>query len=246
MSAGDPIYRYLQVLTEFSQVLSFATAAAFTAAGWNLTFKDAAAGTALSPQPAWEIAHEVDGMHRVSIDAEPDAPWYAAVTVAPGGYTPQLVLLGVGEAYSNSDLASLILSAFGTATSGAVAVTSGRLDDWVEGDIIYRTELVIPQWALDAVGATDLSDGVTLLAGIKKPFPTVESATTQFAILTCTATDVPNRLVKLDDVWNVLLALTTGSERQAYKIDISLKKTTRRITAARFDIDVVWQADNQT
>lgn len=246
MSAGDPTPRYCQLLSTFGSPLAYASAAAFLAAGWALTFKDATTGAALSPQPSWEIAAESAGLHRVLVAAEPSVPWYGVITQAPGGFTPQLVLTGLGEAYSNSDLATLILAAYGTGTAGTVAVTSGRLEDWTEGDVLYRTGLEIPQWALDAVGAADLSAVDAIQAGLKRPFPTAESAAAQASSLTCTATDVPNRIVKLDNAWVPALAVGTGNERVAYKVEIALKKGARRITAARFDMDVVWQAETNS
>lgn len=248
MPAGDPTYRYLQLQTLFGVALSYADQAAFQAAGWDLTFLAAADLSALSP--TWSIEPVgSDGLHRVSIAAEPTDPWIARITVPSSAYTPQLALTGLGMAYDEDSLAGLILAAVGDTGAGVVgtaAATTGRLDDWSEGDYYYRPGLVIPAWALDGIGATDLSDSVTLLAAIKDPFPTKQSADAEIAVLTATVTDVATRTIKLENAWDAALVLGSGVQRRPMRVDISVKKGTKRITSNRYDQDIVWQADTQT
>lgn len=241
MAAGQPIVRLLQLESAAGVAQSYANAAAFTAAGWNLSFEDLN-GTTLSPQPTWTIADEGSGMHRVNIATEPTDDWYAKITVPGGFYTPQLTLTGDGDGYTIDDLAGLMLQTAGTPTSTGSRL-EGNFDDWIEEDY-FSVDIVVPQAGLTKIGAVGLT-GVTVTAAAKQPYPTKESAAIEEIVFTAAILDAAARTVRLTKTWDVALALTTGEIRRDYIVEVSCELTAKRVTTNRYSLALVWQADTR-
>jgi hypothetical protein len=250
MASGDPWFDLMQLETDAGVAASYANAAAFTGAGWDLSFKQAD-GTVLSPQPTWTVVDEGSGLHRINVVAEPDrgatAGWYAEITVPSGYYTPSLSLGGLGEPYELADLMAQIMSSASSSGAVAAARVTDELEDWVEGDS-FRLDVTFTAAQLAKIGKTTLT-GVTIIAGAKLAFPAKDSDDTNDISFIAAAVDVTalTALITLD-TFPVGGALADDVEAVPYIIDISIKNAAdgRIYTALRYAVNIVWEADRRT
>lgn len=246
MSAGDPTYDLLQLEDDAGTAASYANKAAFTGAGWALTFKDID-GVSLSPQPTYTVADQGAGLHRINLD-EPSEPCFAIITVPTGYYTPRLVLEFTGEPYDLADIYALILSnAQGTTAGVGSARVSDTLEDWVDGDS-FSMSVVFTAAQLAKIGKTTLT-GVTVLAGAKKNFPAADSQDDEDIAFEVAVTDVAALTadITLDDFPDAA-KLADGVESVPYVIDVTIVNDadSRRYTALRYEVSIVWQAELET
>lgn len=240
MAAGDPTARLLLIQTDAGAAVTFANAAAFTAAGFAITFKDYT-GATLSPQPTYTVASEGNGLHRIGVDAEPSPMWYGVLTVPSGYFTDRPAIVGDGSAYTLADLAALILATIGSPTTNSGRV-EGAWDDWIEGDYFYQ-EVTIPAAKTKVIGAGTSLSGVTVTAGAKQPFPTKQSADPEQIDFTVDVLDASARLVAIRAAWDSGYALGSNVQRRSYIADVSIAKSGKRVTSNRYTLDIAWQAD---
>lgn len=182
MRSGSPIQFDIALLDAAGAGLSYANQAAFTGAGWSLTFIDMSTGAAVSPTINYTIAPVagVTGRHTVAATLT-TASWFARITPPSTAYS-FLVLpttYWTGEANDFDTLFARINSIYGV--SASVAIPSSTLNPTVENDS-YACTVKIPTSYLSTLGWANLT-GATLLGTVRSPFPTDDGTGTARADL---------------------------------------------------------------
>ncbi len=245
MAAGDATFDLLLLQTDAGVAQSYANAAAFLLAGWELEWRDGS-GAALSPQPTYTVSDEGGGVHRVAYD-EPEGPSFVAITVPAGFYTPTIALIRDGDTFDVDGIMSQLLATDGTASAGAgSARVSTVLEDWIDGDSFALRNVQISTVALAKIGKTDLT-GVTVLAAAK--LLTDDSDDAPEIVFDVDVVSIPTRVVDITlDEFPVAAAVADGVRTIAYAMDVSIKNDAddRIYTARRYTFNIAWQADTAT
>lgn len=241
MITGDSIPRAIYIQNTAGQLVSFASYAAFQAAGLSFTFYDST-GVALASQPTINLPFAgVNGRHQFTY-VMPNNPWTAKVaSTNPGLFATPVEFDGEGTTYDVDSVGSLI------ATSGGVAISDTTFTDSVEmfdGNSIDVT-CAVPESAISRIGATSLANCDSLVAEIKlNSLDSSVAASVPGLIETITSDTASNRAVRVTlDAFPAVLAVPTGSQ-QAVQATLQLKllKGTKIITANSTQITVRWKA----
>jgi hypothetical protein len=240
--AGDTKPKLLILQDPSGANLSYASKAAFQAAGFNLTWYDNT-GTALAAQPTWTIADQGNGIHMVAY-AVPSGFYWVKPTLPTGTVINGLVVpytvspttwANEGEIYDADAIAGLLLTAQGVPVVNSA--DDGDLGDVVEGDSFTTDSLEVPLGSLTKFGFSDLT-GFTISASLMKT-PNGTEVAINSAIVSTSA-----RTVKAYwDSFPAALALTSGTQSQEWFLDIQLVNGTKKLTPLRYALNVVWQRD---
>jgi hypothetical protein len=240
MRSGDPVMFDVALLDTAGAGLSYANKTAFEAAGWSLSFRDPATGSALGVQPSYTItaASGVTGRHTVLVTLSTTA-WYIRITPPSTAYD-FAVLPGAmwdGSTYDADDVYSRLSTVFGV--SNGSTVNTVTLPNLVEGDS-YLATVTVPQAYLTRMGWTDLT-GATLTGTIRRP----EDTTTGTPACTLDATGTPpNGLLAVngtdpravDISWTTYPTgmVLTSPERTAgtvnFRVEVQAVKTGKKLT----------------
>lgn len=255
MHATDPIMFDLALLDASGNGLSYADKTAFEAAGWALSFRAPATGSALGSQPAYTIApvSGVTGRHTVLVTLGTTA-WYARIT-PPSVNHDFAILPSVtwdGSTYDSDDLYARLSTVYGSALSGST-VSTVAMPNMVEGDT-YATTVTVPAAYLARMGWTDLT-GATLTGTIRRPGDTTTG--TPACTLDATGTP-PNGLLAVNgtDAKAVDISWTTypsgmvldAGERLLgtvnFRVEIQAVKTGKKLTVLYNATLPVYRQDN--
>jgi hypothetical protein len=166
MRSGSPIQFDIALLDAAGAGLSYANQAAFTGAGWALSFIDMSTGAAVSPSISYTISPVagVTGRHTVACTLT-TAAWFLRITPPSTAYS--FIVLPTtawtGEANDPDTIYSRLNSIYGV--SAATAVPQQTPSPTVEGDS-YSVQLAIPTSYLSRMGWTDIS-GCTLTGTVR-------------------------------------------------------------------------------
>ena len=255
MHATDPVMFDIALLDASGNGLSYASKAAFEAAGWSLSFRDPATGNALGSQPAYTLSPVtgVTGRHTVLVTLGTSA-WYVRITPPTTAYD-FAVLPGAmwdGSTYDADDLYARLSTVYGTSLSGST-VSTATLPNTVEGDS-YATTVTVPAAYLARMGWTDLT-GATLTGTIRRPTDTTTG--TPAATLDGTGTP-PNGLLAVNGVDNKAIDISwttypTGmvfdaGERVAgtvnFRVELQAVKAGKKLTVLYNATLPVYRQDN--
>lgn len=171
MKATDPIMFDVALLDASGNGLSYANKTAFEAAGWSLSFRDPATGSALGVQPSYTLTPVtgVNGRHTVLVTLGTTA-WFARIT--PPSVNHDFAMLPAafwdGSSYDADDVFARLSTVYGTSTGSTV--NSVVMPNLVEGDS-YAATVTIPSAYLARMGWTSLT-GATLTGTIRRPTDT--------------------------------------------------------------------------
>jgi hypothetical protein len=235
MKSGSPILFDIALFDPSYTGLSYANYAAFTAAGWTLTFIDMATGIAVTPTLTATMTPVagVSGRHSVQVTLT-TASWTVRITPPTvfHAFTVLPTATWTGEQYDTDSIYSRLNSVFGVVS--ATSVPGATLNQLVEGDS-YSCTVTIPASYLTArVGWTDLS-GTVLDGTIRSPSDdgtgTVRATLTEGTYLTHNA-----NLLAFDIAWSTFpsgMVLTTP-ERTAgsvnFRVEVQAKKAGKVLT----------------
>ncbi len=236
MITGESVPKIVCLQTTAGAAASYADKAAFTGAGWDLTWRDVD-GTALASQPTWTIADEGASLHRIKYTV-PAGFWWVEYTVPAGYRADPASFAGEGQSYDEDSIATLLQT-----NQGIPALQSAAdrdLGDVVMGDSWNSGTLTVPVGKLSTLGFTTLT-GLSVITAALKDAPTstgsiVISGTIVSATgLTCSAGWL---------TFPTGLNLTT-EESKTWYLDIQFRNTgaTVTITPLRYTLRVVWQRD---
>jgi hypothetical protein len=142
--------------------LNYASKALFVAAGWNLSWVDAA-GVALTTQPDWDLVVSSGKRHQFEYTV-PAGPWAVVTTIPSTHLINPIEYTGEGTTYDIDDIGARLA----TITAVPISPTAtSSVHTMYDGDSI-DVSVAIPEAALTVVGASSLADGVTLQAYIKR------------------------------------------------------------------------------
>jgi hypothetical protein len=226
MRAGSPIQFDIALYDASGNGLSYANQAAFTSAGWVLTFIDMATGVAVSPALSYTLApvSGVVGRHTIAGITLTTASWFVRITPPSTSHSFFILPTAIwtGEQYDTDSIYARINSVYGlTSTTTVPGIT---LNSMVEGDS-YLTNVTVPTSYLSRMGWTDLT-GATLHGTIRRP--------TDFTLGTPAATLTPSsdprvtigtNPVTFDISWTTFptgMVLTTP-ERDSGKVDFRVE-----------------------
>lgn len=165
MRAGSPVLLGVQLFDASGAALSYANRAAFTGAGWALTFIDMATGAAVSPSISYTIATSTGppGMHFLGWTLTANET-YVLIT-PPAGFSYQFASTAIytGETNDIDTVYNRVTSVF--AAPSSASVSTATLPSMVEGDS-YLATLVIPTSYLQRLGWSDLT-GATLTGTVR-------------------------------------------------------------------------------
>jgi hypothetical protein len=245
MAAGDATFDLIQLEDDAGTAQSYANLAAFSGAGWAISFEDKD-GVALAVQPTFTVADEGSGLHRINL-TEPTTECYGKITVPAGYYTPTLALYFEAAPYDLADVMAAIISTLGSTSGTGAARTTDRLEDWVEGDS-FRLDVAFTAAQLAKIGKSDLT-GVTVRAAAKRAFPDADSGDTEAFTFDWTLTDAPTAIgvVTKNTFPTPSADLPDAVESRPYVIDITIENDGdgRVYTAFRYEVQIVWEADTR-
>jgi hypothetical protein len=222
--------------------LNYASKALFQAAGFDLTWKDAT-GTALDPQPDWDLVASASKRHQFEF-TKPAGPVAIEVTTPSTHISTPKEILDEGLNYDADDIGSMLASTGSVSISPTATTTSATMYD---GDSIFISGIVIPEAALTAIGASSLANCDSRLAFIKRnsqdsnDAPDVAAA----AGLTVTALtdDANNRTVKVEcTAFPAVLGVPDDSDTLGCTLQVRLVKGSKEIVAAEVALTVHWVA----
>lgn len=248
MKSGSPIRFDLALYDASGTGLSYADAAAFTTAGWSLSFIDMATGAAVSPSISYTLAPVagVSGRHTVSLTLT-TASWFLRITppTVNHSFSVMPTAAWTGEATDTDSLYARINSIYGV--TGSTSVPGLTLDPIVEGDS-YKATLKVPTSYLSRMGWTDLT-GATLTGTIRRP----GDDGTGTAALTMTGTHLTvngSDPTAIDMQWDSFpsgMVLTTPERANVsltYRVEIQAVKTTKKLTVIYNAPFVCYRQDN--
>lgn len=241
MIVGDEIPQALYLFDATGAPLTYATYAAFLAAGWAITFYDED-GTALASQPVITLpAAGVSGRNQIRY-IMPSNIWTAKVinsnpllTSAPAEFS------GEGTAYDIDSVGSAISTSSGVAISETAFSQTYEMYD---GNSI-SVYCSIPEAALTAIGAASLAAVDTITAEIK--INSVDSdnpATVGGLTETITSDTANNRVVRVTlDAFPAALAVPDGGQQTlAATLQVKLAEGTKVLTANNTAMTIRWKA----
>ncbi len=236
----DTIPQVLFLMDEAGVPLVYANKAAFTGAGWNLSWQDDD-GVALASQPTYTLsAGEATGRHVVGFSPPIDA-WTVKITKPSTYRSDPWEFSGEATVYSLDDIFGAFVSGSGEAITETT--TTGDVDIYDGNSIVI--DLSVLEAALTAVGATSLADCTTLLAEIKllslnSDDPATVSALTE-SILSDTSGD---RVVRAYvNTFPSELAVPDDVQTLAARCDLRITKGALTITAAIRNVTIRWKAN---
>lgn len=238
MIAGDSKPKVLVLEQADGTAESFASKAAFQAAGWDLSWRDVD-GVALASQPTWVLSDQGDGEHLVKYTV-PSGFYWVKVTAPEGRVASPAGWSNEGEAYDADSIAGLLLTNQGV--PAVISAADADLGDVVDQDDWTTETLYIPLGRLTRWGLTfaDLASGWEITAAFKAaPGDTavpvdcefVDTATGAFRIFW---EDWPTGdAMELDD---------TATSKVVY-CDVQLSRTSDdlRLTTNRYQLQIVWE-----
>lgn len=221
----------------------FANKAAFTGAGYNLTWMDED-GVDLVSQPTWDMVRsDTNGDHYFQAEVVLGA--YAIRMTVPGtDYASLTIWTGRGTTYGIDDIGGMI------ATTGAVAVTptlTQSTASMFDGDSI-DVSVSVSETALDSIGAASLAACDTKRAYIKLDSVDSDDApTVGYADLTVTVTsDVEGtrtlRITK--DAFPAVLGVPDATKSLACTLMVELGEGSKLIIAASVSLTILWVSRN--
>lgn len=254
MRSGSPILFDIALLDANGSGLSYASQAAFVAAGWDLSFIDMSTGIAVTPTISYTIApvSGVDGRHVVGGITLTTVAWAARITPPSGsGYAFQVLpsAMWTGEQNDADTIYARLNSVYGV--TSVTSVPGLNLNNMVEGDS-YATTVTVPTSYLSRMGWTDLS-GTTLDGTIRRS----DDTTTGTPAATLTEGAYPKlvhnaTLTAFDITWlaypsGMVLTTpdrTTGSHQ--FRVEVQAKKGSQVLTILYNAPLIVYRQDDIT
>lgn len=225
--------------------VNYANTAAFTGAGGALSYR--VAGTAVG-SPTWTLTGLGNGWHELALTlVAGDGSWI--FSALPAGVFASPIGENLRVQTSDEDaIAALQVQSNGiqiTQASTQITLT------WVDGDDLKET-IGILDAAIAKVGGTTLAALTDIYVGIKAPSATSGAASTKSwkktvgGFITIASDTAGNRSINLADAFPAALALSTDSTQSGtWLMDVVVVQGTKKYTAVRAQITVVWQADIQ-
>lgn len=251
MIAGDSKPKVLILELADGTAESFASKAAFQAAGWDLSWRDVD-GVALASQPTWVLASQGGGLHLLKYTMPAGAYWVKVTVPADRVVSPES-WSNEGQAYDDDAIAGLLLTNQGV--PAVISADDGDLGDIVNGDAWTSNTQTIPLGKISRFGYTfaDLASGWTISAGFRTA-PNVP-ATAVLSGVPAGNGITAEFVVAADGTYRVLwatfpaaMALAATDTSVDWFMDVQLKKTStgQIITVARWAVTIVWQRDTTT
>ncbi len=231
MKYGDAYEQALYLESDSGFPLSFATAAAFVAAGCALSW-EGMDGLAVSPQPTYTCAVDANGRHQVLFNL-PTVPSNLKVSMPPGYRSDPVEIPLLFSSADEATIVNLLTAAIGT----PAAQDRITIYDWetTENDSFFKS-MVFPTTALGDWGYSDFTTaGWAITGAVRSVGDTGTGA--PLAVLSCEVTDAANHLVGVGwGVYPTALALTAtdlsnGSLRVKYDVQ-ARRSESFAITAA--------------
>lgn len=191
--SGDSVSLPIRLVDATDTAQTYVNAAAFTGAGWALTwYKD---GTALSSQPTYTITNIGSGLHFITFTLSTGFDTIF-VTRPAGYYSDPAYFAYCSDTYDWGSIASLLTTSVGSPINNSRSTTY----DWqmIEGDA-FQKDMIVPTAALSDFGYTDLSDigGNAWTIAAKGRLPTNNPPSAADFTFTATIIDKPGRKVRL-------------------------------------------------
>lgn len=241
MIVGTSIPRTIYVQNTAGTFVTYASYAAFQAAGFSITFYGAN-GVALASQPTITMPFTgVLGRHQFNF-IMPNDVWTAKVV------SSDVTLVGIpaefdgeGTTYDIDSVGSSI------ATSSGVSISDTSLSGTAtiyDGNSI-RISCLVPESALTAIGASSLADSVTFTSEIKLNSADSSAAAAVTTLTEAITSDVLNNRVVLCtlDTFPAALAVPAGGQQSLQAtLQLRITKATKTITANSTQITVLWKA----
>ncbi len=241
MITGSTFPHVLYLFSTAGVAQSYANTAAFTGAGWAVTWYDKN-GSALGSQPTYAIVDLGSGRHVISFP-NPAGVWVALATV-PAGKSDPGAFGGEGTSYDEDSLAGLFLTS--TGIPAAQSAADQDLGDVVDGDSWSSGTLNIPLGKITPFGIVfaDLNDtDFTLTAGLKST-PADASVPIDAAFGGSVTTD--GAFIVSWDTFPTAMALSATLTDKQWFLDVQIAETAapnRVITTNRYALRVVWDRD---
>lgn len=238
-TTSDTIPQVLFLCDVAGNPVTFANAAAFIAAGWNLTWQDNT-GTALGSQPTWTLsAGDSNGRHVVGFQP-PDGSWTVKLTVPAGYRSDPAEFAGEATVYDADSLYGLLVASDGVPVTEST--TTGDLDIFDANSIII--DFSILEAALTELGIANLASADSMSAQIK--LTSKNSADASDATLTTSIiSDVSGaRTVRGElDTFPAALEVPTGAKTLDTRADLRITKGAKTITVAIRNVTFRWKAN---
>lgn len=223
--------------------LSYANKAAFTGAGWAITFYNST-GTALSPQPTWDllvgtVATQPD-IYQVQY-VVPTGDFTAVVDVLGTNYAAPTAYRDFGDGASLSQIYAAALESSGVVVQDA---TTGQDINVYQGDSIV-VDMSVTETALSFIGAASLADCDTIAAELKLAATNATSApevATFAESITSDTSGARTVRVSLDSFPSALNVSGPLGTTVAARIDLRLTKGTKTIIASTVNVTSQWAA----
>lgn len=241
MITGQTIPRTIYLQSASGAPLTFATYAAFLAAGFSIIFYSNT-GSPLASQPTITLPLPgVLGRHQFAY-VMPSGTWTAKVSsVDPTLSTIPAEFDGEGAAYDLASIGGSIATSSGvsitdTASSGTATIYDGNS---------ISISCIVPESALVAVGAASLAACSLLTSEIKLNSADSSAAAAVTTLIETITSDVSgNRVVKCTlDAFPSALAVPAGSQQTlSATLHLRITNGTKTITANSTQVIVRWKA----
>ncbi|MBA3589956.1 hypothetical protein [Methylibium sp.] len=248
MIAGDSKPKILILEASNGTAQSFASKAAFQAAGWDLIWRDVD-GTALASQPTWTLSDEGSGRHRVKYTV-PAGIYWVEPTIPAGYVMSPEAWANEGQSYDDDALAGLLQTSQGV--PAIISADDGTLGDVVMGDSWTSDTLTIALGKLTRHGVAfaDLASGWTISAGFRTaagvPATAVLSGAPAGNGITAEFVVAASGTYRAKwTTYPTAMDLAATADAVQWFMDVQIKRTSDSliITVARFALRVVWQRD---
>jgi hypothetical protein len=235
---GTTLAQALFIRTDAGVAVSYATKAAFVAAGWDIVWQDSD-GVALDDQPTWTLSVGSAGRHVIGF-TNPAGQWTAKITQLAANFSNPLEFSGEGLANDADTLYATLVGSLGVPATDVTTDGEVRIFD---GDSL-RIDFTVLETALAYVGADSLADCDELTAALKLD---TENSDDDADLDTFTPTIISDtsgsRSVRVDeDAFPATLAVPDLADEVRARCDLRLVKGTRQVIAATRSVVVLWKA----
>ena len=237
---GDFIPQAIYLSDHVGRPAIYATKAAFNAAGWDITWRDAN-GVALASQPSWSLgAGDARGRHHVTFVLV-DAPWSARVITPTALHiSAPTEFRGEGFGYDADSLGGMIAASTGVTLVPTITTSTAEMFD---GDSIDLT-FSVPEAALTSIGAANLAAVTTLAAEIKldsKDSSVAGDVTTLTE--TITSDILGTRTVRaILNAFPSVLAVPTANKSVSCTAHLRMTLGAKTIISSAISVTVKWKA----
>ncbi len=235
---GTTLAQALYIQTDAGVAVNYATKAAFTGAGWDISWQDPT-GAALSPQPVWTLSAGAGGRHVVGL-VNPAGQWTAKVVQLAGNFSNPLEFSGEGLANDADTLYATLVGSLGVP---ATDITTGGEVRIFDADSL-RIDFTVLETALAWIGASSLANCDSLVAELKLVTLNSDDPATVATMAETIISDTSgNRVVRVDvDAFPAALAVPDAASEVRARCDLRLVKGAREVIAATRDVTVLWKA----